>query len=164
MHRTRLFCCVALLSGCALLTPVQDDTHKGMLSSIPQDLPVEKTHAATLLVLAPATASVYDTTQMAYTTQTYEVAYFSRNEWAQTPAHMMLPLMVETLRKTRYFSAVVPSPDFGHHTYALRTEIRSLKQDFTADPAMLELAVQFHLTRESTHQIIATRVVSLREP
>jgi cholesterol transport system auxiliary component len=155
---------VVLLSGCTLFSPVKIDTTKNVLNNIPLDLPSEKTHSTTLLVLVPETTPVYTTTRMAYTTQAYQVAYFSRNEWAETPSQMIQPLIVRTLRNTHYFSEVLSPPHFGRHTLALRTEILELKQDFTSEPAMLQLAMRFDLSREATNQVIATKELSVREP
>jgi cholesterol transport system auxiliary component len=155
---------VVLLSGCTLFSPVKIDTTKNVLNNIPLDLPSEKTHSTTLLVLVPETTPIYTTTRMAYTTQAYQVAYFSRNEWAETPSQMIQPLIVRTLRNTHYFSEVLSPPHFGRHTFALRTEILELKQDFTSEPAMLQLAMRFDLSREATNQVIATKELSVREP
>jgi cholesterol transport system auxiliary component len=156
--------CVVLFSGCALLSPVKIDTTKHVLNNIPLDLPSETIHSATLLVLVPETTPVYATTQMAYTTQAYEIAYFGQNEWAETPSQMIQPLIVETLRNTHYFSEVLSPPHFGRHTFALRIEILELKQDFTSEPAMLQLAMRLYLSREATNQVIATKELSVREP
>lgn len=72
--------CIVSLTGCTLSTPVVIDTKQYALSTVPGDLPTERTHAATLLVLVPETASAYATPRMAYTTQKYQIAYFSQNE------------------------------------------------------------------------------------
>jgi len=135
-----------------------------MLNNIPLDLPSERTHATTLLVPVPDTTPVYATTQMAYSTQTYQIAYFSQNEWAETPSQMIQPLIVKTLRNTHYFSEVLSPPYFGRHTFALHVEILELKQDFTSEPATLQLAMRIYLSREATNQIIATKELSVREP
>jgi len=156
--------CVALLSDCALLSPVKTDTKKYALNDIPLDLPSERTHSTTLLVFIPETKPLYATTQMAYTTQAYQIAYFSQNEWAETPSQMIQPLIVETLRDTHYFSDVMSSPDLGRHTFTLRSEILEIKQDFTSEPAMLQLTMRFNLSREATNEVIATKELSVHEP
>ena len=46
----------------------------------------------------------------------------------------------------------------------LRSEILALTQDFTSEPAMLQLAIRFHLSREASSQVIATKELSVREP
>jgi cholesterol transport system auxiliary component len=161
---TFIVLCVVLFSGCALLSPVKTDTKKYALNDIPLDLPSERTQSAILLVLVPETEPLYATTQMAYTTQAYQIAYFSQNEWAETPSQMIQPLIVETLRHTHYFSDVLSSPDFGRHTFTLRSEILEIKQDFTSEPAMLQLTMRFYLSREATNEVIATKELSVHEP
>jgi cholesterol transport system auxiliary component len=101
---------------------------------------------------------------MAYTSQAYQIAYFSQNEWAEPPSQMIQPLIIAALRRTHYFSEVFAPPHFGHHTYALRTEILELKQDFSSTPAILRLTMRFYLSREGTAQVIATKELSVQEP
>jgi cholesterol transport system auxiliary component len=159
-----LIACAVFFAGCTLFSPVNGDTRRNVLNNIPLDLPGQKTHSATLLVLVPETMPAYATTQMAYSTQAYQIAYFSKNEWAETPAQMIQPLIVRTLRSSRYFSEVLSPPDFGRHTFALRVEILELCQDFTSEPAMLKLAMRISLSREATNQVVATRELTVREP
>lgn len=159
-----LIACVVFLSGCTLFSPVNIDTKKNVLSNIPLDLPTESTHSSTLLVLVPETVPAFATTQMAYSIDTYQFAYFTKNEWAETPSQMIQPLIVQALRNTHYFSEVLSPPYFGRHTFELRIEILELMQDFTSEPAMLKLAMRIYLIREATNQIVATTEVSVREP
>lgn len=156
--------CALLLPGCALLSPVNIETKKYVLSHLPSDLPIAPRLSGTVLVLPPETKPIFATTQMAYTMKTYEIAYFSRNEWAATPSQMIQPLLVETLRRTRHFSEVLPAPHLARHTFVLRTEILELKQDFTSDPAALHLAIRFTLSREATSQVIAVQELAVQEP
>jgi cholesterol transport system auxiliary component len=162
--RRALIACVVFFSGCTLFSPVNVDTKKYVLNDIPLDLPSGKTHSATLLVLIPETMPAYATMQMAYSTQAYQIAYFSKSEWAETPSQMIQPLIVKMLRNTHYFSEVLSPPDFGRHTFALRIEILELKQDFTSEPATLHLEMRFYLSRETTNQIVASKELSVREP
>jgi len=159
-----LIACAVFLSGCTLFSPVNIDTTKNVLNSIPPDLPSEGIHPDTLLVLAPETMPAYATTQMAYSTQAYQIAYFTKNVWAETPSQMIQPLVVQTLRNTHYFSEVLSPPYFGRHTFALRIEILELNQDFTSEPAMLQLTMRISLSREATNQLVATKELSVRQP
>jgi cholesterol transport system auxiliary component len=159
-----LIACVVFLSGCTLFSPVNLETRKHLLNNIPLDIPAERTHSSTLLVLVPDTMPAYATTQMAYSTHAYQIAYFTKNEWAETPSQMIQPLIVQTLRNTHYFSEVLSTPYFSRYTFGLRVEILELKQDFRSEPAMLQLAMRISLSREATNQIVATKELSLREP
>jgi cholesterol transport system auxiliary component len=162
--RPALIASLVFFSGCTLFAPVNVDTKKHVLDNIPLDLPSERTHPATLLVLVPDSMPAYATTQMAYSTQAYQIAYFTKNEWAETPAQMIQPLVVKTLRNTHYFSEVLSPPYFGRHTFALRIEILELKQDFTSEPATLQLAMRSYLSCETTNRVFATKDLSVREP
>jgi cholesterol transport system auxiliary component len=164
MGRRALIACVMFFSGCTLFTPVNIDTKKNMLSNIPLDLPSEGTHSTTLLVLVPETIPAYATTQMAYSAQTYQIEYFTKNAWAETPSQMIQPLIVQTLRNTHYFREVLSPPYFGDHTFGLRIEILELKQDFTSEPAVLQVAMRISLSRNATNQVIATKELSVSQP
>jgi cholesterol transport system auxiliary component len=163
LRHPALIACVVFLAGCSSFSPVNMDTKKNVLDDIPLDLPRESTHAATLLVLIPETVPAYATTQMAYSIEAHQIAYFTKNEWAETPSQMIQPLIVETLRNTHYFSEVLSPPDFGRHTFGLRVEILEIKQDFTSTPAMLRLAMRISLARDATNQIIATKELSVSQ-
>jgi cholesterol transport system auxiliary component len=156
--------CVLMLSSCTLFSPVSVEIRKEVLSQLPVQLPHAKARSASVLVLAPTTSAVYDTTQMAYAVQPYQVAYFSQNEWAETPARMIHPLLLRTLQGTDAFSAVLAPPTMGRFTYALQTQIFELRQDFTSQPAALQLTLRFELTRGAASEVVASKDISLREP
>jgi cholesterol transport system auxiliary component len=154
---------VAIAAGCTLLPPEQTETNKEVLSTLPEAVPQRDTRPATLLVLRPDTQSIYDTTQMAYMTRPYQVDYFMHYAWGATPSQMLLPLLVKTLENTHAFAAILTTPYAGHYSYALRTEILELTQDFTTHPPILRLALRMQLG-DATGRIIATKSISLREP
>ena len=117
-----------------------------------------------MLVLVPETAPLYATRRMAYSTQAFQIGYFNESEWALAPAQMIQPLLVETMRSAGYFSEIASSPQLGRNTLTLRTEILELKQDFSLEPATFRVAMRFSLHREPTHQLVATKDVSVSEP
>ncbi len=152
------------LPGCSVLPPPAEESQKAVIATIPADVPQGMVHTTTLLVFPPDTRPLYDTTQMAYTAKPYQVDYFSRHEWGETPSQMLLPLLVKTLENTHSFSAVLTPPWRGPYSYALRTEILELTQDFTENRATLILSLRLLLSEGATGKIIATRNVSVREP
>ena len=88
----------SLLAGCSLLLPPRPEPVKAVLSEMPDDVPHEPGRAATLLVLLPEISPAYDTARMAYSVKLYQLAYFRDNEWAETPAQMIQPLLVQRSR------------------------------------------------------------------
>jgi cholesterol transport system auxiliary component len=151
------------LAGCALLSAPPPQISKQMLSKLPGELPQRSPNGAVLVVFPPQTRPVYDTTEMAYMTRPYEIAYFSQHEWAEPPAQMLQPLLVGTLQNTHFFRAVLTPPYGGRHSYALRTEIRELIADFTSEPAALQLSLSFQLTEGETGMVVGTRDISIRQ-
>lgn len=155
---------VTLVAGCTLLSPVQVETRKGVLDQIPVEIPQRITHTSTLLVLPPETNPTYNTTQMAYTIRPYQVDFFTQHEWSATPAQMLQPLLIKTLENTHYFIEVLTPPYPGNYTYALRTQIVELSQNFTTEPAAARLSLRVQLINGATSKIIAHKVIELREP
>lgn len=156
--------CLAV-TGCALLSPPPKViVEKSVLTEVPRDPPRRASREDTVLVFPPKTTPLYDTTQMAYSTRLHEVAYFSEREWGATPSQMLFPLVVRTLENTHAFRAVLTEPFATRYTYALRTEILELIQDFTSDSASLMLSLRFQLTDYGAKTVIATNEVSVRKP
>lgn len=152
-------------TGCTLLsTPPKVAVEKAVLTEVPNDPPQRTSCRDTLLVFRPNTTPLYDTTQMAYRTQPHQVAYFGEREWGETPSQMLYPLVVRTLENTHAFRAVLTEPFAARYSYALRTEILELIQDFKPDSASIVLSLRFQLTDYGAKTVIATKNVSVREP
>ena len=90
--------------------------------------------------------------------------YFAKNEWGEKPSRMMQELLVRTLESTHSFTAVVKPPHTEPYTYALKSEIVEFHQDFTAEPAVMRIAMRFELVSEHADRVIATRNVEVRQP
>jgi cholesterol transport system auxiliary component len=152
----------AAVAGCSL-APVDVETRKAVLSALPADIPAATPVASTLLVLPTHAAAAYDTTQMAYSTAPYEVAYFARNEWADTPAHMLNALLVRTIDGMRRFRAVAAGPQTARPDYALATELIELRQDFTVEPPLACLALRAEL-RDAQGRTFASKTFETSAP
>lgn len=160
-----LFLCVMTLTSCSLFSPVKTDTiNKFLLSKIPTHTLVKKPRNTIILVSIPDSRPVFNTTQMAYTLRPYQISYFSQNQWAEVPAEMFQPLLVQTLQNTRYFRAVVTPPYSGSYNYSLGTQILELTQDFSHRTPMLLMTVRAQIMRISTNQIVGTRQFSVSLP
>lgn len=154
---------IASVAGCALLSPSHTEGTTAVLDKLPAEIPRREPGPVTLLVFPPEARPPYDTTQMAYSIRSYEVAYFRDHQWAATPSRMLQPLLVRTLESTGHFKAVVSPPSADRHSYSLRTEIVELVQDFAAEPAMLRLSLRLRLSDDATGRLVATDEISVRE-
>lgn len=155
--------CVFALPGC--LSPVKtESTDTYVLNTIPCNVPKKATRPITILVLQPETRPIYNTTQMAYTVKPFQVSFFAKNQWAETPSQMFLPLIVQTLQNTHAFHAVVTPPYTGRYSYLLTTQILQLQQNFLRCPDTVEVGLRAQITRASTNQIVASKQFSVSVP
>lgn len=153
------------LTGCSLLGPVntpQDNNY--VLNTLPEHLPVMRTHRATILISLPETTQVYNTTSMAYTNKLYQIAFYSQNQWAETPSQMLLPLIAKSMEKTHYFRTVVIAPYIGNYDYVLNTRIIKIQQNYISGNSTFDLTIQVQLNRSTTGRAIASREFSIRIP
>ena len=162
--RASLAAALFAAAACSL-QPVDVESRKEMISKLPTVAPAGATLPGTLLVLPPATNAAYDTTEMAYSNGPAELAYFARTEWAEKPSRMLHDLLVRTLERTQRFHAVVVPPYTGETAYALTTQLHELRQDFTAEPPTLRLALRAELraTGPGEHAV-ATHEFETRQP
>lgn len=152
------------LTGCSVFSPIKNDPPTSyVLNSVPT-VAKKSRHNVTLLVAQPETNSVYNSTGMAYTLQPYQVAYFAKSQWADTPGRMLHPLLVQTLQNTGYFKAVLSSPFIGQSNYMLNTEVQQLQQDYSHTPATLSLTVKAQLVNVTTNRIVAVKQFTVTEP
>lgn len=153
------------LAGCSLLSPVKNEPKNTyIINAVPQYIPQSTQSKPLTLLVAPIQANLaYDSTQIAYTTQPYQISYFVNNHWAETPAQMLQPLIVLTLQKTHYFRAVIPSTTSSHYDLVLQTQLVQLEQDFLQHPSQVTLVLHAQLINAATNQVIATRQFSVTE-
>lgn len=151
------------LAACAL-GPPEPPTATSLLDQLPGEVPRRARSAATLLVYPPEGRPGIDTTRMAYTLRPHHFAYFTQNQWAETPPQMLQPLLLRTLEATGAFAIVMGPPNQGTPTLALRTEVTELVQDFSEDPPVLRLALRVRVSDPAGNRVLGAREIVLREP
>lgn len=151
----------AALSGCAF--PPEAPVNTALLDQLPTEIPRRPASRLTLLVFPPEARPALDTPQMAYSLRAHHLAYFARNQWAETPPQMLHPLLLRTLEATGAFASVLAPPAPSGATLGLRTEITDLVQDFSQEPPLLRLALRVRLSDEAANRVLATREIALAE-
>lgn len=149
------------LSGCSAFSPVKIEPSTKYLINKTPTLSKRKMHSSVLLVLMPEASSIYNTNDMAYSTKPYQIAYFAKNQWAETPPQMLQSLLIQTLQNTHYFRAVITPAYAAHYNFILNTQLFDLHQDFTKHPAQLKLKLRAQLIRATTNTIIATKTCAI---
>ena len=115
------------------------------------------TSPTTLLVTPTAALEGYETDQMRYSTRPFTLSSYTKNNWLSPPAGMLYPLLIQSLQRSHYFSAVGSGTYFSKTTYRLDTQLIEIQQNFIKKPSVLELKVKAVLTRVEDNQIIASK-------
>ncbi len=143
-------------------------TTKYYLLDIPWEetliLPNNAAAKINLLVSIPTAAPGFDKRALVYFNQQYEVKYHKKAQWVETPARMLLPLLVHHLEMTGQFKAVLAastSPIYAG--LRLDTEIVRLQQEFFTEPSQVHLVFRAQLLDMDARQVLATRVFEITE-
>lgn len=165
IQRCFIILSIFILSGCSFLSPAKLHVqNRYLLNRLPCDIPMKKTRRSIVLVSMPVARPIYNTTQMAYTIKPYQVAYFSDNEWAETPAEMLQPLLVQTLQAAHYFKHIVTPPYVGRYNYILNTQLLELLQDFSHGAPCLIMSVRVQIIKMPSERVIATKQFTIAQP
>jgi len=157
------------MSGCTsiLSTQVTQTTYyslEGAHFKAPIDNDLNTVNALpTLVVNTPKASAGSDTRRMMYTRSQYQLEYFARSEWVDTPSHMLQPLIVSAIEKTHTFSAVVPKLAAARTDLRLESEILSLLQDFNTKPSTVRFTLRATIINNATGQVVALRQFDERE-
>lgn len=113
--------------------------------------------APALLVAVPRAAAGYDSKRMLYLERAQELQAFAFNEWVDTPAQLLAPLLVRALQDSGAFAVVLLAPSVAVAGLRLETELIRLQQDFSTRPSQLRLTLRAVLLDTRTRQAIAWR-------
>jgi len=151
--------------SCGIL-PANATAPKSYLLDIPfESLSTSNPQGKVLLVSMPQAAAGYDTAGLMYIRTPYILEYYTESRWVDTPAQMLLPLLVHSLEATGYFNAVLSANSAAAVSGELRldTEIIRLYQDFQTEPSQVHLVLRAQLLDMVTRQVIATHVFEVKE-
>ncbi len=115
-----------------------------------------------LLVEMVQAAPGYESKRMVYTRQLHTQETFANSTWADTPARMLAPMLVERLQHSGQFRAVVQAPSAAKAALRLDTTILQLQQDFLQVPSRVHYRVQVTLLDNATREVMAWRVVDIQ--
>jgi len=119
--------------------------------------PAQIKHDIVLAVSEPQTRPGFDTPQMAYVQQPHELNYFVTSRWADSPARMLEPLLVQAMEQTGSFRAVVQRPGAVPADIRLDTELIRLQQDFVTRPSRVQLTLRAQLIDVRGQKVLAVK-------
>ena len=166
-HRGRWSALLSVLASLALLTacsasllpkppppPTRFTLDAAAAAAAPREPPAG---APALVVALPRAAPGFDSARMVYLRQPQQLEAFAFHEWVDTPARMLVPLLVRTLQASGGFSAVLQAPSVASGTWRLETELIRLQQDFSSAPSQVRLTLRAVLLDTASRQVIAWR-------
>lgn len=120
--------------------------------------PAQDKRNIVLAVSVPQARPGFDTPQMAYVQQPYELNYFVTSRWTDTPARMLEPLLVLALEQTGGFRAVVQTPNTVSADVLLDTILIRLQQDFMTRPSQVRLTLRAQLIDVRSQRVLAVKL------
>lgn len=117
-----------------------------------------------LIVGLPQAEAGFDQPRMAYLQRPYEVNFYATNQWADTPARMLIPLLVHSLESTGLWRAVVPMPTTVRGDYRLDSSGFILQQEFIQQPSRTRLLLRTQLIDLKDQRVVGARSFEALEP
>ena len=164
----RTFCALVvpwLITGCASLQQAPQESPSLHVLQ-PGALPAKAARRSelTLEVGVPRAAPGFDTPRIAYVERPYAIDYYSRSEWADTPARMLGSVLAAAFERSGAFRAVVLAPTSAQAELRVDVELVRLQQDFTIKPSRADLALRVQVVDSRARRVLATLVVEETEP
>lgn len=151
----------ALLSGCSgSLLPKPPAPPTRFTLDVPGAAAAARSAAAgapVLVVALPRAAPGFDSQRMVYLRRPQQLEAYASNEWVDTPARMLAPLLVRSLQGSGAFSAVLLAPSAASGAWRLESELIRLQQDFGTEPSQVRLTLRAVLVDTNSRQVIAWR-------
>ncbi|TKS61158.1 MAG: hypothetical protein EWM72_00645 [Nitrospira sp.] len=116
-----------------------------------------------LLVNLPQAEPGFETPRMVYFKRAYELEHYAMNQWADTPARMFTPLLVQALGQTGAWRAVVPLPGSVRGDYRLDSHGFALQQEFLQQPSRIRVTVRTQLVDLKESKVVGTRAFEATE-
>lgn len=165
LHGVVLLASLFLLSACGSLlpSPPPTPTFYALGNTTTHTLPDQAVRAVgpTLLVNVMRAAPGFDSAHIVYTRSPQQLEHFARSEWADTPARMLAPWLVQVLSSelTRSASvgAVLLAPSSAATDFTLDSALIRLQQDFSVQPSRVRLTLRVVLLQTTTRRVLAVR-------
>jgi cholesterol transport system auxiliary component len=162
---TAALLCLAslLLGGCSVLQPVKPANMTTYALDVPFAPAASGAGELTMLVNLPSAQSGFDSPRMVYIRSPHKIEYFSENQWVDSPARMLAPLLVQALEQSAKYRAVVQMRSAVKADLRLDTEIIRMQQEFLAKPSRVRLTVRAQLIEMREKSVLATREFDVTE-
>lgn len=158
-----ILCMSTFLTGCSLLSPIKAPKENTYVLNTVPDVKKKPRQNSVLIVLPVEVDNLYDTTDMAYRDKPYQISYYGKNKWAETPGLMFQQLIIQTLQKGHHFKAVMSPPYVGEGHYELKTQIVELLQDLHTYSPQVKFKVRIQVLKMPSMRVVAAKQFTVTE-
>ena len=106
----------------------------------------------------------FETPRMVYLKRPYELEYFAANQWADTPANMVVPLLAQSLSQSGIWRDVVLLPSLVPGDYRLDVYGFALQQEFFQQPSCVRVTARAQLVDLKLSMIVGMQRFEAIEP
>ena len=106
----------------------------------------------------------FETPRMVYLKRPYELEYFAANQWADTPANMVAPLLAQSLSQSGIWRDVVLLPSLVSGDYRLDVYGFALQQEFFQQPSRVRVTARAQLVDLKLSMIVGMQRFEAIEP
>ena len=118
--------------------------------------------APVMIVALPRTAAGFDTDRLVYVSEAHRLQPYADNQWIDTPAKMLEPLISAALSRTGTFGAVLQAPSPVDGQWELRSDIVRLQHE--VPEARFRFTLQVTLIEKRTLTVVLTREFDAAAP
>ena len=121
-----------------------------------ESLPVP-VNGPVLLVSLPQAEPGFETQRMVYVTRQFELEYYATNQWAESPARLFSPLLVQAAGRTGDWRTVVALPSSIRGDYRLDVAGFSVQQEFLQRPSRVRMTLRSQLVDLNESRVVSTK-------
>jgi len=155
------------LAGCALpqdSSPPQQAYLLEVGAFTPPPAPARRSSRKILLVTVSREAAGFDSNRIAYTREPPKLNYYQDSVWSDTPAKMLLPILVRAFESSGAFKAVVSPPSPVLADRRVDVDVIRLQQEFMMTPSRVRLTVRIKVVEMKNGHVLETRLFEALEP
>jgi len=150
----------AALAGCgSLFGPPPPAPHYWVLDAAERSstavAPAAAASAPVIVVATPRAAAGFDTDRIVYVREAHQLEPYAENQWIDTPARMLLPLVGESLARTGAFGAVLNTPSPAEGAWRLETTIVRLQHE--VPEARVRFTLRATMVDQPRRAVVAAR-------
>ena len=130
------------LAGCSLPVDKSEPPQAFLLEVGAFGPSARRPTGKTLLVAVPKAAPGFDSNRIAYIREPLKLDYYNNSAWSDTPAKMLLPILVRAFESVGAFKAVVSPPASAVADLRVDVEIIRLQQELMTKPSQVRLTAR----------------------